>query len=205
MADRIVRKLRLYYISGSIVLLLLEIFIALFMRDSFVRPFLGDFLVVILLYMIIRSFFPIGAPWLPAGVFAFSVLVEILQFFHIVDILHLSDNRFMSVLIGGVFDWKDILAYFLGCLVCAFSYLVLSKAVSQKLTGDSNKEDKAPKYDSINKKPVIKCSICNGEQVAGFVDLSNGNFEDVMLIRCEADLKEFCRKYGIVGQIEKIY
>ena len=71
MADRIVRKLRLYYISGSIVLLLLEIFIALFMRDSFVRPFLGDFLVVILLYMIIRSFFPIGAPWLPTGVFAF--------------------------------------------------------------------------------------------------------------------------------------
>ena len=114
--------------------MLLEIFIALFMRDSFVRPFLGDFLVVILLYMIIRSFFPIGAPWLPAGVFAFSVLVEILQFFHIVDILHLSDNRFMSVLIGGVFDWKDILAYFLGCLVCAFSYFVLSKAVSQKLT-----------------------------------------------------------------------
>ena len=185
--------------------MLLEIFIALFMRDSFVRPFLGDFLVVILLYMIIRSFFSIGAPWLPAGVFAFSVLVEILQFFHIVDILHLSDNRFMSVLIGGVFDWKDILAYFLGCLVCAFSYVILNTAIERRLKDDLGKDVALPGYDPGQKKPVIKCSICNGEQVAGFVDLSNGNFEDVMLIRGEADLKEFCRKYGIVGQIEKIY
>ena len=46
----------------------------------------------------------------------FAVLVEVLQWFHIVDIMGLSDSRFFSVLIGGVFDWKDILCYGLGCI-----------------------------------------------------------------------------------------
>ena len=29
-------------------------------------------------------------------------------------------------------------------------------------------------YDKENKKPVIKASICNGEQVAGFKDIHTG-------------------------------
>ena len=38
-------------------------------------------------------------------------------------------------------------------------------------------------YDRSNQKPVIKASICNGEQVAGFKDIRTGKFEEVMLIR----------------------
>ena len=53
--------------------------------------------------------------------------------------------------------------------------------------------------------PVIRCSICTGEQVAGFKDRSTGKFEEVMLIRCEADLQSFREEYGIEGEIEKIY
>jgi len=59
-------------------------------------------------------------------------------------------------------------------------------------------------YDKKNKKPVLKCSICNGEQVAGFKDLSTGKFEDIMLIRNDRDLKKFMKTYGI-KDIEKIY
>ena len=44
-------------------------------------------------------------------------------------------------------------------------------------------------YDSQKKRPVIKCSICTGEQVAGFQDIHNGTFEDVMLIRGKEDMK----------------
>lgn len=55
------------------------------------------------------------------------------------------------------------------------------------------------------KKPVIKCSICNGEQVAGFVNAKTGAFEECNLIRNDKDLEEFRRKYGIEGEIEKIY
>jgi hypothetical protein len=60
-------------------------------------------------------------------------------------------------------------------------------------------------YDKENLRPVIKASICNGEQVAGFRDMHTGAFEEVMLIRGDDDLAEFMRMYGIEGKIEKIY
>ena len=41
-------------------------------------------------------------------------------------------------------------------------------------------------YDKINKKPVVKASICNGEQVAGFKDIHTGKIEEIMLIKNEA-------------------
>lgn len=60
-------------------------------------------------------------------------------------------------------------------------------------------------YDKANLKPVIRASICTGEQVAGFQDLHTGKFEDVMLLKTEADLEQFKSRYGIDGEIEKIY
>ncbi len=60
-------------------------------------------------------------------------------------------------------------------------------------------------YDKENKKPVIKASICNGEQVAGFKDIHTGKIEEVMLIKSQADLDEFKKMYGINGEIEKEY
>ena len=60
-------------------------------------------------------------------------------------------------------------------------------------------------YDKENKKPVIKASICNGEQVAGFQDIHTGAFEEVMLVRDPDDLSKFKAEYGISGDIEKIY
>ena len=60
-------------------------------------------------------------------------------------------------------------------------------------------------YDKENKKPMIKASICNGEQVAGFKDIHTGKIEEVMLIKSQADLDEFKKMYGIDGEIEKEY
>lgn len=60
-------------------------------------------------------------------------------------------------------------------------------------------------YDKENQRPVIKASICNGEQVAGFQDIHSGAFEEIMLIRSHDDLAEFMSMYGIEGKIEKIY
>ena len=53
--------------------------------------------------------------------------------------------------------------------------------------------------------PAIRCSICTGEQVAGFRHQETGRFEEVMLLRTPADLQAFREKYGITGEIEKIY
>ena len=53
--------------------------------------------------------------------------------------------------------------------------------------------------------PVIRCSICTGEQVAGFRNSETGRFEEVMLLRSHEDLEWFRQQYGISGEIEKIY
>ena len=60
-------------------------------------------------------------------------------------------------------------------------------------------------FDKENKKPVIKASICNGEQIAGFKDNNTGKIDEVMLIKNQADLYAFKKMYGIDGEIEKEY
>lgn len=62
-----------------------------------------------------------------------------------------------------------------------------------------------PLYDTEKKEPIIKASICNGEQVAGFRDIESGEFHEVMFIRNDDELESFKRQYGIQGDIKKIY
>ena len=52
-------------------------------------------------------------------------------------------------------------------------------------------------YDKENLLPVLKCSICTGEQVAGFKNIHTGKFEEIMLIRNEKGLEQFKETYGI--------
>lgn len=59
-------------------------------------------------------------------------------------------------------------------------------------------------YDRENLIPVLRCSICNGEQVAGFKDIHSGEFREVTLIRNDDELKGFMREYGI-EEIKKEY
>ncbi len=67
------------------------------------------------------------------------------------------------------------------------------------------KKEKKMSYDPSLKKPVIRVSICTGERTAGFQQLPHGKFEEVMLIRNQRDLDEFRERYGISGEIERIY
>ncbi len=59
-------------------------------------------------------------------------------------------------------------------------------------------------YDKETQKPILKCSICNGEKVAGFKNLQTGKFDEIMLIRSENDLQEFMERCG-VSEISKEY
>lgn len=62
-------------------------------------------------------------------------------------------------------------------------------------------------YDPAAQRPVLRCSICTGEQSAGFQDLHTGHFTEVQLIRTPQDLLAFRQQYGIPADcpIEKIY
>ena len=61
------------------------------------------------------------------------------------------------------------------------------------------------RYDPDLQKPAIRCSICTGEQVAGFRDLKTGKFLEIQLIRKPEDLKRFMQEYGLKEEPEKIY
>ena len=108
---------RLIYGILTVILITVEVLIALFIHDSFVRPYVGDMLVVVVLYCLVRIFIPEGVRLLPLYVFLFAAMVEVLQYFHIVDVLGLGDSAFFRTLIGGTFDIKDIVCYGLGCII----------------------------------------------------------------------------------------
>ena len=61
------------------------------------------------------------------------------------------------------------------------------------------KEKVAPSgyFDRENEKPIIKASICNGEQIAGFKNIHTGKMREIMLIKTSADLEYFKTMYGI--------
>ena len=59
-------------------------------------------------------------------------------------------------------------------------------------------------YDSEKEIPVIRASICNGEQVAGFKDKKTGTFHELVLIRDEKDIDAFKNAFCL-KEIKKEY
>lgn len=112
-------KKRVIYIILTILLLAVEVAIALFVHDSFVRPYIGDVLVVIVVYTFIRIWFPDKFRLLPLYVFLFAAGVEVLQYFELVKLMGIKEHSFLGILLGSVFDVKDILCYAVGCLLLA--------------------------------------------------------------------------------------
>lgn len=112
---RVRNKNRIKYGVLFIILLVIEILIALFVHDEFIRPYVGDIIVVFVLYTAIRFIIPEKYRLIPLYVFLFATGVEVLQYFNIVAVLGLENNRILSVLVGSVFDIKDIVCYGIGC------------------------------------------------------------------------------------------
>jgi len=102
------------YFLFALVLFVIEVLIALYVHDSFIRPYVGDYLVVMLLYCAVRTFIKASPVKVAFGVLLFSYVLEVLQYFHIVDRLGLTDNKLARTVIGYGFEWIDLLAYTLG-------------------------------------------------------------------------------------------
>lgn len=111
------KKTRLTYALLFLSVLLSEILIVLFVNDDFVRPYVGDMLVTVLICSFFRVFIPKGAKLLPVYVFLFASAVEVCQYFDIVKLFGLEGNRFISVLLGRTFSFPDILCYAAGCIL----------------------------------------------------------------------------------------
>lgn len=120
-------RLRKIYAILFGALLLTEVCIALFVRDAFVRPYVGDMLVTVLLCCLCRVVIPKGVKILPVYVFLFAAAVEIGQYFDVVKLLGLEGNRFLSTLIGRTFSLADLLCYGIGCLLFWSADLVIHR------------------------------------------------------------------------------
>jgi hypothetical protein len=105
------------YFVFAISLFIIEVLIALYMHDAFIRPYAGDFLVVILLYCMVRSIWQDTVLRVAIPVLIFSYIVETLQYFNFVKLIGLQHSRLANIVIGNHFAWEDIIAYTLGILV----------------------------------------------------------------------------------------
>lgn len=112
-------RLSLKYFLLTLVIFFVEVLIATWLKDIFfVRAYLGDVIVVILLYTFIKSFLSItNNEKLITGIFIFSCCVEFAQYFNVAEKLGFQPGSIMYIIIGNSFSWIDIVCYAAGCLL----------------------------------------------------------------------------------------
>jgi len=99
----------------SVILFLILSYIAFYVRDSFVRPILGDVIVVIWLYVCFSAVFTYSPLRLGLSVAAVAYLVEFIQH---TAVLSLENYPLLKIALGSTFDWRDMLAYTVGATIC---------------------------------------------------------------------------------------
>ena len=105
------------FFAATLLLFIVEVLIAMYV-SGFVRSYVGDVLVVILIYCFFRAFYRGMQYKLPVYVFLFAVLIEIGQACHLAQRLSLAPGSIMSIVIGTSFSWWDIVCYAVGGAVC---------------------------------------------------------------------------------------
>lgn len=110
------RKMRLRHLMFFLILLVEEIYIGVFVHDHFVRPYVGDFLIVVFLYFLVRIFCLKRPVFLSVWILLFSILVEFTQLIPLVDLMGIH-NKLIRVLMGTSFSWYDVIAYLLGSVI----------------------------------------------------------------------------------------
>jgi hypothetical protein len=106
------------YFGLTILFFVIETLIALFVHDSFVRPYLGDVFVVTIAIMVLL----------------FAFVIEFLQLLNIVEKLHLEKSKIAKTVIGTSFSWIDILTYCIGIAIV----IVVEKQYNKNNTVNEN-------------------------------------------------------------------
>lgn len=124
-------KIQYKYLGVFVILLIIEIYIGVFVHDKIIRPFVGDALIVLVIYFFIRSFIK-KLRFLPVYVFLFACVIEIGQYFNLISILHMENFKFARIIIGATFDFKDIFSYLIGTIFI-YVYETLEVMVIKKV------------------------------------------------------------------------
>lgn len=107
---------RAIYIFLFVLIFVQEVIIAVYVDDAFIRPYGGDIIVEWLLYCFVRILYPKRFKLLPYYIFLFSVVIEITQYFKLVEVIGLGDNAIACAVLGTSFAWADIICYAIGCV-----------------------------------------------------------------------------------------
>lgn len=107
---------RVTYALLTAGLFAVEVVIAIFAADTFVRAYLGDVLVIALIYCLLQSLLRKAPAPVILGVLAFACAIEVGQYFDFAAQLGLGQNQLASIVLGRTFSWPDFLAYFAGAL-----------------------------------------------------------------------------------------
>jgi len=110
-------QLRLFYAAAAVALFCVEVAIAAFVNDSFVRPYIGDVLAILLVYTALRAATPLSLRSAIAITLVIAVLIELAQAAKLLNALGLGENRLARIIFGGSFDWLDLAAYAAGGLI----------------------------------------------------------------------------------------
>ena len=102
------------YFILTILFFVTEVAITLFVHDNFIRPYFGDFLVVILLYCFLKTFVKVSVLVAASLVLFFSFAIETAQYFNTVEKIGMQDSKIATVVLGNSFAGMDLLAYTLG-------------------------------------------------------------------------------------------
>lgn len=120
-------KIHKKYLISSIILFFVEVLIALYVHDKIIRPYIGDVLVVILIYCSINAITSFNKIKVGVFVLLFSFVIELLQSLNLVNVLGLEKNKIACIVIGNSFSWIDILCYIVGMLMVLILEQQLSK------------------------------------------------------------------------------
>lgn len=118
-------KRRLLFLALFIFLFVIEVLIALYVHDDFVRPYVGDMIVTILVWSFARIVFPKKLKLMSLYVMIFATLIEVGQYFNYVELLGVQNNPVLVTIMGTSFAWADIACYAVGCVVAAVADLFL--------------------------------------------------------------------------------
>lgn len=104
----------------TVTIFFIEVLIALYIDDKIIRPYVGDILVVILIYYFLKAFIEIKKVYLVIGVLLFAYLVEFGQYLNMVEVIGLQSSQLARIVLGTVFTWGDMLCYTIGAAMCYF-------------------------------------------------------------------------------------
>ena len=118
------------YLIGFFSLLIIEILIAIFIKDDFIRPYLGDFLVVIMLYCFLMGISRFAIYKSLFIVLVFSFTIEFLQLIDIPKLLQYQPPKPIMIILGNSFSVWDLVAYLLGLISCLIIEILKNRTYS---------------------------------------------------------------------------